>query len=204
MIIQSDRSLRLPEAGFYMTDADSLAKALLGKVLFRTFPDGTTVSGRICETEAYSQDDPASHSFGGMNERNRHLFGPGGRAYLYISYGVHCCLNCVAGPEGEGNGVLIRGLFPLTGRELMIMNRGCETWSQGRLKRSLLNGPGKIGQAMVLELEMNGYSFNEPPLQIFDDGTVVSEGEMGCTPRIGISKGEERLRRYVWEPFRRD
>ncbi|MDC7218945.1 MAG: DNA-3-methyladenine glycosylase [Spirochaetales bacterium] len=189
---------------FYRVDADLLARALLGKVLVRTFPDGMSVSGRIYETEAYSQDDPASHTFNGPTERNMAMFGPGGRAYLYISYGVHCCLNCVAGDEGVGSGVLIRGLFPLTGRELMIMNRGCESWSAERLKRSLLNGPSKIGQAMALDLSMNGQPFSEPPLQIFDDGTVVAEEEMARTPRIGITEGADLLRRYVWEPYGRD
>ncbi|MDC7223452.1 MAG: DNA-3-methyladenine glycosylase [Spirochaetales bacterium] len=189
---------------FYQVDADTLAKALLGKVLKRTFPNGLTASGRICETEAYSQDDPASHTFNGPTERNRAMFGLGGRAYVYISYGIHCCLNCVAGPEGDGSGVLIRGLFPLTGRELMIMNRGCETWPEDRLKRSLLNGPGKIGQAMALDLSLNGHPFSEPPLQILDDGTYVSEEELGQTPRIGITKGADRLRRYLWEPYGMD
>ena len=184
---------------FYMTDADTLAKGLLGKILKRTFPDGTTVSGRICETEAYSQDDPASHSYGGITERNRAMFDVGGRAYVYISYGIHCCVNCVAGPEGEGSAVLIRALFPLAGREKMISLRGSESWPEARIKRSLLNGPGKIGQAFDLELSLNGHPFSDKPLQILDDGCVVPEVELGITPRIGITKGAEKLRRYVWE-----
>ena len=184
---------------FYLNDADTLARELLGKILKRTFPDGSVVSGRICETEAYSQDDPASHSYGGITERNQAMFGPGGRAYVYVSYGIHCCVNCVAGPEGEGSAVLIRGLFPLIGREKMIALRGSECWPEERIKRSLLNGPGKIGQAFDLDLSLNGHSFSEAPLQILDDGCVVSEEELGITPRIGITKGADLLRRYVWE-----
>ncbi len=184
---------------YFLADTDTLARQLLGKILRRTFSDGSSVSGRICETEAYSQDDPASHSYGGLTERNRAMFGPGGRAYVYISYGIHCCVNCVAGPEGEGRAVLIRALFPLTGREKMISLRGCEKWPEDRIKRSLLNGPGKIGQAFGLDLELNGHPFSEEPLRLYDDGLTVPDEEVSITPRIGITKGAELLRRYLWE-----
>ncbi|MBN2625851.1 MAG: DNA-3-methyladenine glycosylase [Spirochaetales bacterium] len=188
----------LPE-DFYRIDTDSLARQLLGKILKRTLPDGSVVSGRICETEAYSQDDPASHSFGGETERNKAMFGPGGRAYVYISYGIHCCVNCVSGSEGAGSAVLIRALVPLSGREMMISLRGCEKWPEDRIKRSLLNGPGKIGQAFGLDLELNGHPFSEEPLRILDDGLTVPDEEVSITPRIGLTKGTDLLRRYVWE-----
>lgn len=167
-------------------------------MLRRTYDNGFSAECRITETEAYSQDDPASHTYGGQTERNKPMYGPGGRAYIYQSYGLHLCLNCVAGPAGEGRGVLIRGAFALKGRELMIQRRDAVSWPEDRIRRALLNGPGKIGQALELSLDLNGHDLSEPPLQILDDGLIPPNEKIAVTPRIGITKGADRLRRFFW------
>ena len=103
-------------------------------------------SGVIVETEAYHETEPASHAFIGIRPRTKVLFGPPGRAYVYRSYGVHALLNAVCEPEGVGAGVLIRALEPLTGLELMRRRRGLER------ERELCSGPGKLTQALGIEL----------------------------------------------------
>ena len=183
----------LPEE-FYRTSSDKAARDFLGMILLRRFPDGTVAAGRICETEAYCQDDPASHSFPGLTARNAPMFGPPGRAYVYMIYGIHCCFNVVTGPEGEGSAVLIRGLIPLTGLDFMRRRRGAKVGDS-----HLCNGPGKICQALDIDRSLNGHSLMNPPLQILSDCFLPEESRIFRTPRIGISKNTEVLRRYVWK-----
>ena len=99
--------------------ADEAAIGLLGCLLIREFDDGGIAAARIVETEAYDQNDPASHAFHGRSERNAALFGPSGRAYVYISYGMHRCFNVSAGDDGFGAGALIRAVEPVQGIEIM-------------------------------------------------------------------------------------
>ena len=103
--------------------ADEAAIGLLGCLLIREFDDGGIAAARIVETEAYDQNDPASHAFHGRSERNAALFGPSGRAYVYISYGMHRCFNVSAGDDGFGAGALIRAVEPVQGIEIMRERR---------------------------------------------------------------------------------
>ena len=100
--------------------------------------DGTHVSGRIVETEAYTRADPASHSFNGPTARNAVMFGPPGRLYVYLSYGIHCCANVVTGADGDGQAVLLRAVAPIEGLDVIRARR------RGRSDRDLANGPGVL------------------------------------------------------------
>lgn len=119
-----------------------LARALLGCRLISTV-GGVRTTGVIVETEAYGgPEDPASHAntVGGATDRNRAMFGPPGHAYVYRSYGVHWCLNVVAGPDGQGGAVLVRGLDPLEGETAMLERRAS--------RQPLAAGPGRLAQAL--------------------------------------------------------
>jgi len=185
----------LQPADFYV-DAHVMARALIGATLLI---DG--VGGRIVETEAYDREDPASHSHAGPTDRNRAMFGPPGRAYVYRSYGIHWCLNFVCREEGHGAGVLIRALEPTHGLERMRVRRGLEE------PRLLCAGPGRLGQALAVKHEYNGHRLDRPPFDVFK---APEESPVVCGPRIGISKAADvpwrfglAGSRYVSRPFPR-
>lgn len=170
--------------------ADHAAAALLGCLLVRDWPDGTHSAVRIVETEAYDQNDPASHTYHGRSERNRAMFGPAGHAYVYFTYGMHYCINVTAGADGFGCGVLIRAGEPIEGVEHMQRLRG------GRTGAQLANGPAKLCQALAIDKSLYGHDLRMPPLRLVR--ASLKEGErIGCTPRIGISKAADRPRRLI-------
>ena len=173
-----------------------MAPDLLGKVL-RVELDGVVSSGRIIETEAYTSDDPASHSFQGQTPRNRVMFGPAGHVYVYLSYGIHCCANVVTGAEGEGAAVLIRAIDPIEGVAAMRARRG-----EGR---ALADGPGKLCQALGIRLSDDGVDLAAPgsPIQILDDGSPPPDDPL-TGPRIGISKAVDTPWRWRAAVHRRD
>ncbi len=168
-------------------DALEAARGLIGWRL--AGPDGTC--GIIVETEAYTADDPASHSFRGETARNRSMFLDAGHAYVYRSYGVHFCLNLVTGGFGTGEAVLIRAVEPTAGLELMRRRRGVED------ARLLCAGPGRLCAAYGIDLSHDGESLvgggrirllepHEPP-----------RGMIAATPRIGITKAADWPRRFA-------
>lgn len=170
--------------------ADHAAAGLLGCLLVRDWPDGTHSAVRIVETEAYDQNDPASHTYHGRSERNRAMFGPAGHAYVYFTYGMHYCVNVTAGADGFGCGVLIRAGEPVEGVEHMTQLRG------GRTGAQLTNGPAKLCQALAIDKSLYGHDLRMPPLRLVR--ASLKEGErIGCTPRIGISKAADRPRRLI-------
>jgi DNA-3-methyladenine glycosylase len=170
--------------------ADHAAAALLGCLLVRDWPDGTRSAVRIVETEAYDQNDPASHTYHGRSERNRAMFGPAGHAYVYFTYGMHYCVNVTAGADGFGCGVLIRAGEPIEGIEHMTQLRG------GRSGVELTNGPANLCQALAIDTSLYGHNLRMPPLRLVR--ASLKEGErIGCTPRIGISKAAHRPRRLI-------
>lgn len=185
---RSEQALRaILESG-----AVSAAPALLGCVLSRLV-EGTLLSARIVETEAYTQDDPASHSFGRRTPRNEPMFGRAGTAYVYTSYGMHRCLNVVTGGEGIGEAVLVRGVEPIEGVDAMIAYRA---WS-GRPRRDLCNGPGKICQAMRIGLEWNLRDLLTGGELRLEPGSIRKGESILATPRIGITKAVDLPRRFV-------
>lgn len=180
--------------------ADEAAIGLLGCLLIREFDDGGIAAARIVETEAYDQNDPASHAFHGRSERNAALFGPSGRAYVYISYGMHRCFNVSAGDDGFGAGALIRAVEPVQGIEIMRERRfanrsGSRTTVGNRKDVDLTNGPAKLCQAMGIDLKLYGHDLSTAPLYL--ERNALLEGErIAASPRIGISKAAERPRRF--------
>ena len=163
-----------------------MAVDLLGCVLAHETDTGLA-SGVIVETEAYlCMDDPACHAYKGMNMRNRNLFGGPGVAYVYLSYGTHRLVNVVCQEEGKGSAVLIRALTPLEGHDLMRERRG---------KKDLCSGPGKLSQALGIDLDLDGHHLTREPL-VIRHGEAPA-GEIISTTRIGISRGTDLPYRYL-------
>lgn len=177
---------------FYTQDTILAAQHLLGKVLVRASERGV-ISGRIVETEAYVQGDPASHSTRGPTPRNRVLFGEGGHAYVYLIYGFHYCLNLVSHPPGIPGGTMVRALEPLQGLDVMRDNRG------RRDEHDLCSGPGKLTQALGIDISLNGEDLLGDRLYVIDDGVDV--GEIIARPRIGIKVATDKLWRFYPAPY---
>ncbi len=163
---------------------------LLGKLIV-VVRNGEVVSGRIIETEAYTADDPASHSYRGVTRRNAVMFGPPGRLYVYLSYGIHCCANVVTGSEGDGQAVLLRSVVPVEGIGTIRDRRA------GRADAELANGPGKLCVALGLSLADNGADLTRPGglIRVVDDG-CSSPSRLLTGPRVGITRATERPWRF--------
>lgn len=168
----------------FAAPAPEVARRLIGVTLL---VDG--VGGRIVETEAYDQSDPASHTFGGPTPRNASMFGPPGCAYVYRSYGLHWCLNTVCREAGHGAGVLLRALEPTHGIDTMRARRGLQDL------RLLCAGPGRLAQALGVDAGMNGLPLHLPPFALLQPGAAAAlpgadrlPDAIVAGPRIGISK----------------
>ena len=195
---------------FLENPSDVAAPLLLGCTLTRTL----TLNGkkrklvaRIVETEAYDQDDPASHAFGGPSDRNAAMFGPAGHLYVYVSYGMHHCCNVVCGPEGFGSGCLVRAVEPLEGvevmRELREAGRAGKAQAERTRKhplklRDLTNGPGKVCAALGIDKELYGHDLTVEPL-VLDFAPLLPGETIGCSPRVGISKNIDAPKRFFIE-----
>ena len=170
---------------WFERDAPVVAADLLGKLLV-VERDGLVVSGRIVETEAYTADDPASHSFRGRTARNAVMFGPAGHLYVYLSYGIHRCANVVTGPEGDGQAVLLRALDPVAGVDTMRRRRG---------RVPIADGPGKLCQALGIDLGDDGVDVTGGAVRIVDDGTPPPAAPRSG-PRVGITVAVDRPWRF--------
>jgi DNA-3-methyladenine glycosylase len=165
---------------FYRRPVLEVARDLVGCVIRHG-----ECAGVIVETEAYHDSEPACHAFVGLTPRTRTLFGAPGFAYVYRSYGIHALLNAVCEPEGVGAAVLIRALEPVAGIEQMRVRRGVE-----RLE-DLCSGPGKLTQALGVELEHNGVDLVDGPLELSGRRGRWREVQVAVDRRIGITKAAE-------------
>jgi len=165
---------------FYARPVVDVARDLVGSVLRH----GET-AGAIVETEAYHESEPACHAYVGLTGRTHILFGPPARAYVYRSYGIHALFNAVCEEEGVGAAVLIRALEPLDGLDVMRARRGLER------PEELCSGPGKLAQALDIELELNGTDLLGGPIAIEPPRPGWEASALLAGPRVGITKAAE-------------
>lgn len=180
MMIRSNRNDLL-------SNAVRAAQGLLGFKLTHETSEGLT-SGIIVETEAYTSQDPASHTFRGPTVRNKIMFGPPGHAYIYFTYGMHYCFNIVTGKAGDGQAVLIRALQPIEGIELMKHRRNRENISE------LCNGPAKLVQALGITKQDYGANLLNSGNLRLEPGR--NTGKIIQTTRIGIKQAVNQPWRF--------
>lgn len=167
------------DAAFFARPSVTVAPELIGCV----FGVGEA-AGIIVETEAYEPDDPASHSFRGETLRNKAMFGAPGTAYVYRSYGIHWCFNITCLP---GSAVLLRALEPTEGLQAMRERRGLDAL------RLLCSGPGKLAQALGIDIALDGRSLDQPP---FVFRHAAPTGPVSAGSRIGITKAPDQPWRF--------
>ena len=151
----------------------------------------------IAETEAYKSDDPASHAFRGKTARNAALFGPVGHTYVYLSYGLHNCLNIVSRntKTTPAGGVLIRALIPIESHS-MIRNSDLKNL-KGMLAQTIINGPGNVGKILAVDRTQTGIDVTNAKSSLFiTEGETIDPSFIQVTPRIGISVGKDTLWRF--------
>ncbi|MBK6439974.1 MAG: DNA-3-methyladenine glycosylase [Candidatus Microthrix sp.] len=180
-----------------------MARALIGWRLASTvgIDCGDPLIGRIVETEAYGGgDDPASHAHRGPTPRNRVMFGPAGRLYVYRSYGIHWCANVAVGPEGTGSAVLVRAV-ELAGLDPDALARSLIESRRPKARRQVdwSNGPGKLAAALGITGEHDGLDVFDPrsPIRLLAPTQQERPARLLATPRIGITRAVERRWRFV-------
>ena len=178
----------MPKSFYLGTDVVSSSRQLLGKVL-ATRVDGVYTAGIITETEAYAGAiDRASHAFGNRRTaRTEVMFGEGGRAYVYLIYGIHCLFNVVIGPEEVPLAVLVRGIEPLEGVDIMLRRRQLK-----EVKPQLGAGPGAAAQALGITRLLNGEDLTQSnQIWIEDRGIKVPAADIASGTRVGVAYAQE-------------
>ncbi|CAN5123332.1 DNA-3-methyladenine glycosylase [soil metagenome] len=167
-------------------DVVLIAKELIGKIVVTNI-DGIITSGRIVETEAYvAHVDKASHAYGGKRtNRNEHMYAQPGSAYIYICYGMHQMLNVVTNKKDIPDAVLIRGIEPIEGIEIMLLRTGKNVPDPG-----LTRGPGNVGKALGIDKSHSGSMLTDNQIFLVNDGKVINENEIGISGRIGVASAE--------------
>lgn len=187
-------SQKLPLEFYQRTDVVQIARDLLGKVLVTNF-EGVRTSGRISETEAYrAPDDRACHAWNNRRtNRTEVMFAQGGRAYVYLCYGIHHLFNVVTAPEDLAHAVLIRSIEPLEGIETMLARRNKSLSPKHEVPLGLTTGPGALGQALGLTTHLTGQRFDatDSPVWIEDWHTEITDRDLSAGPRIGVDYAGE-------------
>ena len=186
---------QIVEPSWLARPSTEVAVDLLGCTLVRQLPDASIRRGLIVETEAYAPGDPAFHAYRRRTQRNAVVFGPAGRSYIYLIYGLYHCFNIVTDQEGIPSAVLIRALQLEPIPEITAV-------SSKQLQR-LAAGPGKLCQVMQIERDLNGSALQfgeplwlEPRGQQFQQQLDAQEVTLIQTTRIGISQGTDLLWRW--------
>jgi DNA-3-methyladenine glycosylase len=184
---------KLPPSFYQQEDVVSLAKQLLGKLLF-TYVDGKLTGGIITETEAYDGvADKACHAYGGRNtNRTATMFLNGGVTYVYLCYGIHHLLNVVSGTEGNPQAILIRAIEPTVGLEVMLERRKKE-----KVPPRITAGPGALAQALGIDRQLNAKDLSADEIWI-EDAKNYEDEKIVATTRIGVAYAQEHA---LW-PFR--
>ena len=181
---------------FYARGTLLVARELLGSIVHRRL-DGLVLSGRIVETEAYvGEEDLACHARAGITPRTEPLYGPPGRAYVYLTYGMHHLLNAVTEPRGRPAAVLIRALEPLEGIERMVKARGIEA------PHLLASGPARLCQALGIDLAWNRSDLCGGELWI-GPGAPIPDADVATSARIGCQNVPEPWGRMPWRFYER-
>jgi len=176
------------DASFYRKkDVVWVAKHLLGKIIVTRF-DGIETAARIVETEAYNGAvDKASHAYNNRRTaRTEIMFSGGGKAYVYLCYGIHHLFNVVTNIEGVPHAVLVRGVEPLSGIEQMLLRTG-----KMKADNTLTKGPGNVSKALGIFTQHSGFDLSGEELFIADDGKKYKPSEIAATPRIGVDYAAE-------------
>lgn len=172
---------KLPRS-FYLGDTVSIARALLGCVLWRRI-DSKLLAARIVETEAYlGANDLASHARRGLRSaRNESMYLEGGHAYVYFTYGMHWCMNVVTQEADTAEAVLLRGAEPVRGGESMRKRR-----PKAKREQDLMNGPGKLCAALGIDRALDGVALNSDVLFLTGRDIAVSDDDIAVSPRVGV------------------
>lgn len=176
------------EFSYYLNqDVIFLAKDLLGKVLFTNI-GGKITAGIILETEAYhGVQDKASHAYGGRRtSRTETLYNQGGISYVYLCYGIHNLFNIVSSVEGEPHAVLIRGIEPLIGKEIMEHRRNIPS-----NKAAISSGPGSAAKALGIDRSFNKKDLTGEEIWLEDHGIRYTTDQIAATPRVGVAYAQE-------------
>jgi DNA-3-methyladenine glycosylase len=182
--------MRLPIDFYLQTDVVDVAQQLIGKVLVTNF-NGQRTSGLITETEAYrAPDDRACHAYmNRLTPRTSVMFEPGGRAYIYLCYGIHHLFNVVTAPEGMAHAVLIRAVQPLEGVDIMLLRRKKE-----KISPNLTTGPGALAQALGLSTNHTNQNLchEDAPVWIeYPNTSMNTSFSIGQGKRIGVEYAAE-------------
>lgn len=181
------------DRGFFQRETFIVARELIGKLLVRTISN-YRVSGIIYETEAYDGErDLACHARSGKTDRNSVMYGDGGHAYVYFTYGMHWMVNCVAGPIGYPAAVLIRAIHPVDGIDHIRRQRAPIQ------EKHWCNGPAKLTKALSITNELNGMDLcTRGGSLCIELGFSVPDGWIKSTPRIGIQNTPEPWKSKPW------
>jgi DNA-3-methyladenine glycosylase len=182
---------------FFLKNTVTVARELIGKKICRKWGDKTLI-GTIVETEAYpGKNDPASHTFIGKTKRNAAMFEEGGISYVYFTYGNHYCFNVVTGSKNRGSGVLVRGVEPIEGIDIMMNNRNTTSIY------NLTNGPGKFARAFGINRNLNAADLINGNEIYLLESREEKKIKIAKSIRIGITKNTEKPYRFYMKdnPF---
>jgi len=182
--------MKLPPSFYLRDDIIRVSRELLGKVL-ATNIDGCITKAVITETEAYAgETDKASHAYGGRRtKRTEPIYQTGGRAYVYLCYGIHHMFNVVSSAAGTPHAILVRAGRPHQGEADMLRRRG-----KAKADKTLLAGPGSLGKALGITTTLTGIDLSGDQIWIEDHGIAVEESAIITGPRIGIDYAGEDAR----------